>query len=181
MGKLMIFPTDTVYGIGCSIYDHENQQIIYKIKKRPLDKPLAVLCADLRQIEEITIVDEKAKTLIKAFLPGPLTLILPVRKELQDKIGMRTMGVRIPNCDIALEILREMGPMTTTSVNDSGTPPLNEYEEINLLYKTEVDYIYPPTKKSANLPSTIIEIFPSIKIIRQGAITLEMINKILKV
>ena len=80
MGRVIIFPTDTVYGIGTQIFDIEGIKRIYEIKNRPLDKPLACLCANLEQIESISYVTEDAKKLINKFLPGGLTLILESKR-----------------------------------------------------------------------------------------------------
>lgn len=180
MGKLIIFPTDTVYGIGCEIFDKKNIERIYEIKKRPLDKPLACLCANIEQIKEIALVDEKISLLIKTFLPGPLTLILKSKEHVKSKIGYETIGVRIPNCPTALKLLEEKGAMLTTSVNDSGDDPMNEYEDILVKYKNLVDEIYPPYKDSSNLSSTVVWCVDEIKVLREGAILLSQINEILK-
>lgn len=182
MNKLLIFPTDTVYGIGCKIFDKANIRKIYDIKKRSYDKPLACLCANLSQIEKIAYVDELARLLILNFLPGPLTLILNAKEEVINKIGYKTIGVRIPACDIAITILEENGPMLTTSVNDSGMPPMVEYNEILEKYSSIVDKIYEPTSKASNLASTVLQIKDGkVNIIREGAISKEMINSILGV
>ncbi|MDE5868208.1 MAG: threonylcarbamoyl-AMP synthase [Anaeroplasmataceae bacterium] len=182
MGKVIIFPTDTVYGIGCSIWDKDGIDRIYAIKHRSKDKPLACLCADLNQIEQIAVVDDKAKLLIKHFLPGALTLILKSKKEVLDSIGYLTIGVRIPDCKEALEILNANGPMLTTSVNESGLTALNDYEKIVSFYGSLVDEIVPPTKNSSNVASTVLSIIDgNLTILRTGNITLEMINQVLNV
>lgn len=180
MNKLLIFPTDTVYGIGCSIYDRASQMKIYKIKNRPLDKPLAVLCSSIEQIEEIAYLNDEARKLINAFLPGPFTLILKAKENICDIVGFDTVGVRIPNSTLALKILNEIGPMTTTSVNDSGSVALNDYETIYSKYKDLVDEIYKPCGESSNLASTVVKIEnDNIKILREGAIKLADIKEIL--
>lgn len=171
MNKLIIFPTDTVYGIGCSIYDIYNIDRIYDIKKRDKSKPLACLCASLEQIKSIAYVNDLAIKLINKYLPGGLTLILKSKEEVKEKIGYNTIGVRIPNCKMALDILNECGPMLTTSVNDSGEKPINEYEEIVEKYANVVDKIYPPFEGSSNVSSTVISIIDGeIKLLREGNI-----------
>lgn len=70
--KIIIFPTDTVYGLGCSIYDKESLKTVYNIKQRDFNKPISVLCSSLEQIEEIAIIDEKIKKLISYFWPRPI-------------------------------------------------------------------------------------------------------------
>ncbi len=180
--KVIIFPTDTVYGIGASIFDNEGQMRIYQIKHRPLDKPLAVLCANITQIEEIANLNEAGVKLVKAFLPGPLTIILESKPKVFEITGLKTIGVRIPNYDVALQILEKYGPFSTTSVNESGTPSLNDYYIIEKEYGKLVDKIYRPSEnKTSSLPSTVVDLTgENPKVLRQGAITIEQINKVLK-
>ena len=181
MSKVIIFPTDTVYGIGTPIFDVEGIDRIYKIKHRPLDKPLACLCANLEQIEKIAYVTDDAKKLINKFLPGALTLILNAKEEVIEKIGYKTIGVRIPNSKIALDILLENGPMLTTSVNESGLVPENEYEDVLRDFGKYVDKVYDTDHKSSSIPSTVVLINGnSIKILREGEIKEEDIKALLK-
>lgn len=182
MSKLIIFPTDTVYGIGCPIFETEGIKRIYEIKHRDLNKPLACLCRDLKQIEEIAVVDEKARKLIQAFMPGALTLILNAKPIVTKKIGYLTIGVRIPNSVLSQTILEENGPMLTTSVNESGEIPLNSYEEIYDVYHALVDHIYPSSEPSSNVSSTVIDLtHGEIRLLREGSITCEQIHEIIHV
>ena len=179
MSNVIIFPTDTVYGIGTPIFDVEGIKRIYDIKKRPKEKPLACLCANLEQIKSIAYLNEKAIKLINEFLPGALTLILKSKEEVFEKIGYETIGVRIPNSKIALDILKENGPMLTTSVNESGSVPLNEYDDIKKNYDDLVDYIYNTDRQSSNIASTVVLIDgDSIKVLRAGEISLDDILRI---
>lgn len=179
MGRVIIFPTDTVYGIGTKIFDTEGIEKIYKIKNRSHDKPLACLCYDINQIKDIAYLNEEAIKLINKFLPGPLTLILKAKEEVVNKIGYKTIGIRIPNHKLALEILKENGPMLTTSVNDSGKKPINEYLEIVEKYNNIVDKIYCSSEESSNLSSTVVSIDNEVKLLRLGSITEEEIKKAL--
>jgi len=178
---VIIFPTDTVYGIGTKIFDIDGINKIYEIKKRPKDKPLACLCASLDQIKGIAYITPDAEKLINKFLPGALTLILKSKPDVYEKIGYKTIGVRIPNSKIALDILKENGPMLTTSVNESGFKPINEYDLIVKEYETKVDKIYKSNELSSNISSTVILIDNSdIKILREGQISKTMIDECLK-
>ena len=178
MSKVIIFPTDTVYGIGTPIYDLDGIERIYHIKSRVKDKPLACLCADIEQIEDIAVVDENAKKLIMKFLPGCLTIILKSKDKVVETIGYKTIGVRIPNHKLALEILKENGPMLTTSVNDSGEIPLNNYAEIFIKYNSLVEAIYDSDIPSSNLSSTVVKIIDGeVNILREGYISKEDIEK----
>ena len=179
---VIIFPTDTVYGIGTKIFDIDGIEKIYQIKKRPKDKPLACLCANLEQIESIAYVDEKAKKIINKFLPGGLTLILKAKDQNIHNYAIDgTVAVRIPKHPIALKILLENGPLATTSVNLSGQKPLNDFETINETFKGKIDYIFkdPTNIKYSNVPSTIIDMTNELKVIREGDIKLEEILKII--
>lgn len=178
MSKVIIFPTDTVYGIGTPIYDLDGIEKIYNIKSRVKDKPLACLCANIEQIKDIAIVDENAKKLILKFLPGCLTIILKAKDKVVETIGYKTIGVRIPNHKLALEILEDNGPMLTTSVNDSGETPLNNYAEIFVKYNHLVDAIYYSDIPSSNLSSTVVKIIDDeVNVLREGHISEEDIVK----
>lgn len=181
MSRVIIFPTDTVYGIGTKIFDLDGIDRIYNIKKRDRSKPLACLCANLEQISSIAILDDNAKKLIKKFLPGALTLVLKSKDIVKNTIGYETIGVRIPDSVIAQNILLENGPMLTTSVNDSGKIPENEYNIIVDKYKNLVDLIYDTNKKSSNIPSTVVSLIDgNVKILREGEIKKEDILSIIK-
>ncbi|MBO5711827.1 MAG: threonylcarbamoyl-AMP synthase [Acholeplasmatales bacterium] len=182
MSKVLIFPTDTVYGIGTPIDDLEGIKRIYSIKNRPLDKPLACLCDSLEQIQSIAIVDSNALKLIEKLLPGPLTIILKAKPEIKQLIGYDTIGVRIPKHRGALTILHNEGPMLTTSVNDSGNVPLNEYDEICEKYSHLVDHIYNTVTKSSNISSTVVyAVDGKLEILREGEITIDRISEALNV
>lgn len=175
---IYIFPTDTVYGIGCSLYNESAQEDIYRIKKRKKDKPFAVLCSTLEQIEDIAFVDETAKVLISKFMPGPLTLILKAKPKTASILGIDTVGVRIPNHVVAVNLLDELGPMTTTSVNKSGQNPLNDYNDILNEFGMDVDNIYKNDYKSSDLSSSVVLINGDVvKILREGAIKESDIKK----
>jgi L-threonylcarbamoyladenylate synthase len=181
MSKVIIFPTDTVYGIGTPIFDLEGIEKIYQIKNRSKDKPLACLCANINQIEEIAVVDDNAKRLISKFLPGGLTIILKSKKEVLDTIGYETIGIRIPNHELAISILKENGAMLTTSVNDSGAVPINEYDEIKSKYDNLVDYIYQSDLPSSSVSSTVVKVVDgAVSVLREGIILKEEIIKELK-
>jgi len=180
MKELIIFPTDTVYGIGASLYDLDNIKKIYEIKGRSFNKQLPVLCSSIEQIEKFAVFDESALKLAKAFWPGGLTLILKSKEEYYQFSGEETIGVRIPNHKLALELLEKFGPLKTTSINDSGDAPLNDYETIYKKYNNKVSYIYKNNEESLGLSSTIINLVGEVKVLRLGSITLEEINESLK-
>ena len=171
MNKILIFPTDTVYGMGVSIYDKEGQDEIYHIKGRPSNKRLSVLCASLEDIESIAVLNDDAIKLINEFMPGALTIILKSKEEIISNYIFDTIAVRIPNHPIALRVLRENGPMATTSVNISGEMPMNDYIDIYKKFSNKVFYIYPNAEIIENESSTIIDLTTNpYSLIREGSI-----------
>ena len=180
--ELIVFPTDTVYGLGAKVLDDLGQERIMELKNRDCSKRFAVLCANLEQIEDIAIVSEDAKKIINKFLPGGLTLILEAKnKDIHNYAIDNTVAVRIPKHPIAIKILLENGPLATTSVNLSGEKPLNDYDIINEKFKGKVDYIFSDELniKYSNVPSTILDMTNGLKVIREGEIKLEEILKVI--
>ena len=179
-GDVIIFPTDTVYGIGGKITDSLAMDKIYEIKKRPKEKRLSVLCASINDIESIAYVTEDAKRLIENFMPGGLTLILKSKEEIRNEYIFETVAVRIPNHELAIRILIENGPMATSSVNRSGQPPLNDYIDIMKQFGEEVLYVYPNAVNCSKVSSTIIDLTTEqVTLIREGQLKFNEINNFL--
>ena len=130
-GGLIIYPTDTVYGLGCLLGSEKGVSKIYEIKKREGKKPLAVLCADIEQVKTLVMDFSQGEDFAKKYWPGALTLVfnkLPIVGDFVTS-GFNTIGVRIPNDEIALSILRKFGPMAVTSLNISSDPAILKYED----------------------------------------------------
>ena len=171
MSRILIFPTDTVYGMGVGINDKEGQEKIYQIKGRPTNKRLSVLCASVEDIAKIAELTDDATKIINEFMPGALTVILKSKEEIVSNYIYDTIAVRIPNHPIALRVLSENGPMATTSVNISGEVPMNDYVEIYKKFSEKVFYIYPNAEVTSNISSTIIDLTTNpYTLIREGSI-----------
>lgn len=172
--KVIAFPTDTVFGVGALIDDEIAIDKIFELKHRDYSKPLAILAASVEDI--LPYIDDVSKDVVKLmnkYWPGALTIIFNKKNNVSNKItsGFKTIAFRIPNCDISLEILKQTGPLATTSVNISGEKPLNTYEEIEQYFGDKIDYIVSDNVSSSNVSSTIIDVTTNaIKIIRQGEI-----------
>lgn len=179
-GDVIIFPTDTVYGIGAKITDIEALNKIYELKKRPKDKKLAVLCASVEDISKIAYLNENAYKLINHYMPGALTIVLKTKEELVSDFIFDTIAVRIPNHELALRILNENGPLATSSVNISGSAPLNDYIEIVKKFASDVTYVYPNALDCSKVSSTIVNLSNgSCELIREGSIKFSDILKVL--
>lgn len=162
--KIIIFPTDTVYGVGCLYQDNDGINKIYEMKKRDYGKPLAVLCSDIDQVDKIAIINNNARKYTK-YWPGALTIIC---KKIDSN---ETIGVRIPNSDIARSVLSCFGPMHVTSVNYSGERELNDIDEIYNTFKDYADYLVIDQQELSKTPSTVIScIDDEIKVLREGSI-----------
>ena len=169
--EVIIFQTDTVYGIGCKINSAKGVARIYEIKKRDGDKPLAVLCANLEQVKSVVSDFSLGKEYTK-YWPGALTLILPKNELIGDFItsGFHTVGVRIPNDEIALSILMKNGPMAVTSLNLSTEPAILRYQDA-LAYVNQVDYLVEGTDLSS-ISSTVYDCINK-RTLRNGEIKID--------
>lgn len=140
--EVIIFQTDTVYGIGCLLSSQKGVETLYEIKKRDGRKPLAVLCFCVDDVKDLVKEFEIIKPFALAYWPGALTLICPKSDAVPDYVtsGLDSVGLRIPNDEIALRILRRFGPMAVTSLNLSNEPAITLYQDARS-YVDVVDYL----------------------------------------
>ena len=132
-GGVIAYPTDTIYGIGCDIFNKKGIEKIYQIKKREKNKPMSFICADLSDISQYAIVSNYAYRIMRKCLPGPYTFILEASSKTPKKImsKRKTVGIRIPDHKICLAIVTELGhPLITTSANISTEEELNNPDDI---------------------------------------------------
>lgn len=181
-GEIIAFPTDTVYGVGGDIFSETAINRIYRLKNRPANKPINALVSSMNQLKMVVeFLPEDAKLLIEKFWPGPLTIILKKRAEVSDMVtsSLDTIGVRMPNNRVALEIIRKFEkPLATTSANISNKPSTLTAEDVYINFKEEVPIIIDSEEKVLGIESTIIT-FESVKpqILRIGAITKEELSR----
>ncbi|RNJ78739.1 MAG: threonylcarbamoyl-AMP synthase [Nitrosopumilus sp. B06] len=124
-GGIVVFPTDTTYGIGCSPYNAEAVGRVFQIKSRSISKPLPVLVHSMDMAEKIAVFDERSRRIAARFWPGQVTILLELADHtLQVSMNLQdTIAVRIPDHMCALELLKRCGPLTGTSANASGEEP----------------------------------------------------------
>ena len=172
-GKVIVFPTDTVYGIGSMIDDQEGVSKIYNLKHRDKNKPLANLAYSSEQIEEyVNITNPKIKELMKHW-PGALTIIFNKKHIYNNELP--TIAFRIPNSNVALTILKRFGVMSVTSMNLSGSEPLNNLYDIIKNFESEIDYLVTNEEKHSNISSTIIDVTKEpFVVLRKGEILKEI-------
>lgn len=159
-GGVVIYPTDTVYGIGCDIFNKEALERVFDIKQDSGTKLLSFVCSDLKDIAKYAKVSDYAYRAMKHLLPGPYTFILPAAKEVPKKLWTKrkTVGIRIPNHAIALTLARELGnPIISTSVTNRKGEVLYDALEIKTIFNSQIDLML----SSGNLhgePSSIIDL-----------------------
>ena len=174
-GGVIIFPTDTVYGIGCNPYDANAVKKIYEIKSREKIKSLPVLASSIEIVKQITIIDEFTEKIIKKYWPGPLTLILKLKdKNLKKSLNLEDkIAVRIPNSVCTLKLLNKCNLLVGTSANVSGDSSFTNPQECMKNVKNYDVFVDGGTITSKG-ESTIIEIEnEKIHIIREGALKKE--------
>lgn len=171
-GKIICFSTDTVIGVGALYDDMEGINKIYELKNRDYSKPLAVLIGKKEDVKLFSNEDNpKLNQLMSKYWPGALTIILKKDHDLACVKGLDTVGLRMPNSKIALELLNVVGPLATTSVNISGEAPLESIDEIKRLFGDKIDYYIDETEIRSNVSSTVVAFVDgNYKIIRQGDI-----------
>lgn len=181
-GKIVVFPTETVYGIGTNGLNENAVKKLYEVKKRPINKPISLLVSDIKMVEQIAKdITEIEYKIMEKFFPGPLTIILKKKDIVPDIVtaGQNTVGVRMPSGEIARKLVEIAGvPIAAPSANISGEPSGTNLQEIKKHLKENVDYFIDGGESELGIASTIVQVVNGeITILRQGNITLEQIKK----
>ena len=183
-GGVIIYPTDTAYGLGVDALNDNAIKKLYRIKGRDFSKPTHVIVPNWSWIMVLTYPNENAKKLYEAFMPGPLTIVLNKKPVTPDILtaDLPTLGIRIPNNDITKLISRFFNaPYTTPSANKSGGKTPYSIEDVKEeLDISKVDLILDAGKLPELLPSTIVDIsITPPKILRKGLISEKNIEEVL--
>jgi L-threonylcarbamoyladenylate synthase len=175
-GGLVVYPTETVYGLGCDPFNIESVKRVFQVKG-DRKKPLPILASDIKHIESIAYLSENAKHVATRFWPGPLTMVLNKKPSLDNVVtcGQDTVGVRIPRHDVALRLIQLSGGLLVgTSANKSGEKPPQTAEDAAKQIGEEVDTILDGGSTSFGVSSTLVD-FTSTRLLREGPISLEEI------
>ncbi|MCA9795911.1 MAG: threonylcarbamoyl-AMP synthase [Candidatus Eremiobacteraeota bacterium] len=169
-GGVIVYPTDTVYGMGCDLLNKRAIERIYQLKKLHRRKPLSFICEDLKQISEYAQLSNPAYKMMKRLLPGPFTFILNAKNEVP-KIVMtkqRTVGIRVPDNDICLGIVRELGrPLVNTSASGSEDEVVSDPDQIEEQYH-QADLMLADGLLESD-PSTVVDFTGDVPVVvRQG-------------
>lgn len=173
-GELIVFPTDTVYGLGARPDLPEATAAIFEAKRRPRSLELPVLVASIDEAQSVARVDDRATYLVEAFWPGALTLILPrAERSTGWELGgnANTVGVRMPANPVALDILERTGPLAVTSANISGREPPNDPEGLLALFGDAVSVYMLDERSPAGVASTVLDLTHGRPVVvREGAV-----------
>ena len=179
-GKIIVFPTDTVYGIGCDPYNKKTISRLYEIKKRKKTKHFPVIGYSKKELEKIAEFNPLEEKIAEKFWPGPITLILKIKdEEIQKSLGLEgKIAVRVPNNQCVLALLKECKLLVGTSANISGNAPFNDPKECDKNL-SGYDLLIDGGIISGQGESTIVEIEDNdVKILRKGSVSKEMIKEL---
>jgi L-threonylcarbamoyladenylate synthase len=182
-GGVVAFPTETVYGLGANVFDEKAVAKIFEAKMRPADNPLIAHVGSLEQIELLAKeITPPAQKFIEAFFPAPLTLVLPKAENvpLIATAGLDTIGVRMPQSDLAREFLRHCEtPVVAPSANLSGKPSPTEWRAVFEDLNGRIDCILQGEATEIGLESTVVDCTSRVPLVlRAGAVSLEELRRI---
>jgi len=183
-GRIMALPTETFYALAAHPFQEAALESLFALKERPPEKPVLLLVANPEMLASIVAsIPESAAALIKKFWPGPLTLILPVRSDLSPWLtgGTGTVGVRQPRQAVTCRLIHSLGhPVTGTSANRSGRPPLTAAAEIDREFGNAVPLILDAGPCPGGLPSTVVDLTSApARLVRPGAVDLAGIKGVI--
>jgi tRNA threonylcarbamoyl adenosine modification protein (Sua5/YciO/YrdC/YwlC family) len=183
-GHLIVLPTDTVYGVAADAFDPAAVRSLLAAKGRGREMPPPVLVSAVSTIDALAVnVPSYARALIEEFWPGPLTLVCHQQASLQWDLGdtRGTVAVRMPDHDIALEILERTGPLAVSSANRTGMPAATDADQALEMLGEEVAVIVDAGASPGGEASTIVDATgPQGRVLRRGALSLEELNKVLE-
>jgi tRNA threonylcarbamoyl adenosine modification protein (Sua5/YciO/YrdC/YwlC family) len=182
-GRLVVLPTDTVYGIGCDAFSGPAVRNLLNAKQRGPDLPVPVLVGSWSTIDGLVLsVPKSARDLIEAFWPGGLSLVLQHAPSIKWDLGMTkgTVMLRMPLHPVAIELLREVGPMAVSSANVSGRPPATTVAEAQEQLGEKVAVYLDGGPSGEPVASTIVDLTGDApRLLREGAVPAEAVSEVL--
>lgn len=183
--RLVVLPTDTVYGIGADAFDAGAVQALLRAKNRGPDMPVGVLVGSWSTVDGLAMsVPPQARALIEAFWPGDLSIVLPHAPSLSWNLGTTrgTVMLRMPLHPVAIELLRDVGPMAVSSANVSGRAPASTAEEAREQLTDSVAVYLDGGPSGAPVPSSIVDLTADEPLLlREGAVTADAVSEVLGV
>jgi len=182
-GDLVVFPTDTLYGIGADPFNESSVKKVYIAKNRPFDMPLSIAVSNEKMMESVAVLNDNARRIIRKFLPGPLTIMLTKKPSIPDILtsGSNQVGIRIPDHPFAIRLIDRFGPITATSANLHSHPDPVEANSAQKDLKGHISMCVDCGRTKYAEPSTIVDISDgAVEVIRKGVISPEQIADALR-
>ncbi len=187
-GGTIVYPTDTVYGLGANACDWQAAEQVFKIKQRPFNKPLPIIARNMVWVKELAYVPAKIEKALEEIWPGPTTVILPKKKIIPDVVTAKkkNVGIRIPASELADSIMAKFGyPLTATSANISGQEASGKIWDVISFFKDQIwkpDLIIDAGNLPKSGPSTVLDLSVARpKITRIGPTRPEQLLQLLKI
>jgi L-threonylcarbamoyladenylate synthase len=181
-GELVVYPTETLYGLGANALDEGAVKRVFIAKNRPFDMPISIAVSDLQMMETVAVLDPVSRKLAQKLMPGPITLVLKKKPRVPDLVTAATdeVGIRMPNHPLALKLIQKFGPITSTSANLHSRPdPVNLKNAVKEMGESVAVYLDCGSTKLGK-HSTIVAVHDcEIEIIRQGVIPVKEIEAVL--
>lgn len=169
-GGVVVFPTETVFGLGGRLDRAQAIDRIFTLKGRARDKPLQVLLASAGRVGEVAHLSPDAERLAALFMPGPLTIVLPAREGVPDLGARGSVGVRVPDHPVAVELLEASGPLAATSANRSGQATQPTLDGVRRVFGDAVDAYVDGQVGSGPASSVVSLVEGEPELLREGAI-----------
>jgi tRNA threonylcarbamoyl adenosine modification protein (Sua5/YciO/YrdC/YwlC family) len=170
-GGVIAYPTDTVYGLGCDLLNKGAIERLYAIKGMDRSRPLAFVCPDLSDIAKYAVVENQVYRVLRRFLPGPYTFILPATREVPKLVQMKrkNVGIRVPACEVTRALARELGrPIISSTAARTGHDPMVDPAEIDAEFKGLALVL--DGGAGGRLPTSVIDLTTTpVEIVREGA------------
>jgi L-threonylcarbamoyladenylate synthase len=169
-GGAIVYPTETVYGIGASALDEQAILRVFQIKKRPLSMPIFLAVSSLDMLDRVAELGQDDREILELLMPGPVSVLVRRKGIVPDVLtaGSPLVGIRYPDHEMALRIIDAAGPITSTSANRTGLPPPASADEVSSEIANRVEMVLDGGKCKFGLPSTLLDL-TSRKIVRPGA------------
>lgn len=178
-GHLVVYPTETLYGLGANALDESAVKRVFIAKNRPFDMPISIAVSDMQMLESVAVMDSMSRKLAQKFMPGPITLVLKKKPKVPDLVTAATdeVGIRMPDHPLALRIIKRFGPITSTSANLHSRPdPVDIKYTVKEMGDSVSVYLDCGSTKLGQ-HSTIVAIHDGqMEIIRKGVISVKEIE-----
>lgn len=176
-GQVIAFPTETVFGLGVIFDDEAAYKKLVEVKRRPPTQPFTLMCGCVEEISNYAVLDAKTEKIVKAYMPGALTIIVKVKEDVPSFVTLNTgfIGIRVSESKLVQDLIKMTGkPLLVPSANKHGEPPTTNSEDALYVFNGEIPYVI-EGKSVSNIPSTIIKNDGKIELIREGGIPFKQI------